>query len=109
MKIFEKYEEFKKYVGLLEEDFNWSKIGIEPDNDMFFSVDRLQELLKFVEKNPEYHIVTHTSDGDGDDNDTMDNTIRIVNRLGYCLANGSREPAFLQEKLFQYNTEEEKQ
>jgi len=95
--LFETFEEFAKFVGLLGENADWESIGIIPDNGSYFSTDRLQELRDFVSKNPEYHIVTLTSDGDDDNSTTFDNTIRFVNRIEYCLANGSKENAFLSE------------
>jgi len=97
MKLFDNYDEFRDYVGILDETADWKTIGIEPDNGMYFSTDRLHELLDFIKRNPKYHIVTWTSDGD-DDETTFDNEVRIVNRLEYMLANGSKKPAFLTEK-----------
>jgi len=98
MKVFKTYESFAKFVGLLDENTDWGKLGIQPDEGMDFSTSRLAELIDFTNKNPKYHIVTYTSDGDDSDTVTFDNKVRIVNRLAYCLAKGSKRDAFLSEK-----------
>lgn len=98
MKNFRSYKSFAKFVGLLDENTDWEKVGIKPDEGMDFSTSRLAELVDFTNKNPKYHIVTYTSDGDDNDTMTFDNKVRVINRLAYCLAKGSRQEAFLAEK-----------
>lgn len=87
---------------MLIEETDWGKVGIYPDNENgTFDIHRLQELKDFCVKNPKYHILTDTSDGDdfSDENTmppvTITNEIRFINRLEFYLGNGSKKPADL--------------
>lgn len=101
-RCFKDFEEFANFVGLLDQEFyDKNDIGIEPDNGAGFSTHRLSELRGFCKRNPEYHIITDTSDFDSFDSGrgvTMDNGVRFVNRLDYWLGNKSSDDCFLSEE-----------
>lgn len=57
--MFDKYDEFQQLVGVLSEPYDFAGLPIQPyvANGAFLR-DQLPALLKFVEDNPDYHIVT---------------------------------------------------
>ena len=82
---FTDFGKFLKFTGMLIEGTDWDTVGIHPDNENgTFDIHRLQELKDFCAKNPKYHILTETSDGDdfSDENTmppvTITNEIRFV-------------------------------
>ncbi len=87
MKICKTYREFFYKVGILV-DLKYSYgIDLEPCWGVvgFFKQHRLEELLAFVEKYPEYHIVSELG------NNIFFNKV-IQNRFGYFLAEGDQDP-----------------
>lgn len=103
MKEFTSVDKFDKFVGIINNPEELAGMGITPDEGTgMFQIDRLGELKAFVKKNPKYHIITETTDGDDAGPHgaiTYDNEIRIVNRLGYYLGKGSKEPASVCEPI----------
>ncbi len=102
VRYFENFDAFVKYTGMLIEGTNWDRVGIQPDNENgTFDLSRLNELKDFCAKNPKYHVLTETTDGDDFSNETtmppvtITNEIRFVNRLEFYLGNGSTSPAEL--------------
>ncbi len=102
VRYFTDFDNFLKYTGMMIEETDWDTVGIHPDNENgTFDIHRLQELKDFCAKNPKYHILTETTDGDdfSDENTvppvTITNEIRFVNRLNFYLGTGSKKPADL--------------
>ena len=101
VKYFTDFDKFSYFTGMLVEETDWDKIGIYPDDENgMFDVRRLDELKDFCARNPKYHILTNTSDGDDRTTDevaviTISNEIRIINRLNYYLGDGSKQLADL--------------
>lgn len=104
MKRFRSYDRFKEFTGMIHDDDLLIKLGLNPDQECgYFEIDRLKELQDFCDKNPEYHIITETSDCDDYDLDkyfvtTIENGVRFVNRMHFYIGNGSKDNAFLVEK-----------
>ena len=102
VRYFEDFDTFVRFTGMLIEETDWDRVGIYPDNENgTFDIHRLQELKDFCAKNPKYHILTETTDGDdfSDENTvppvTITNEIRFINRLNFYLGTGSKKPADL--------------
>ena len=98
--FFDEYFEFAKFVGLLT-PIQTAALKLGDDGGGGFQPYQLPVLKKFIEENPEYHIVTETSDCDEFESGcgwTYDNHVRYVNRLRYFLANGSKEDSQLAEE-----------
>ena len=99
-RLFSDYNEFRDFVGLLDDAELFEGLGIKPDGDHGeFEFNRLPELKRFCERNPNYHIATATTDFDDVCGGfcTIDNCIRFVNRMDYYLAYGSKDAAFVSE------------
>lgn len=127
---FSDFDEFAARVGLITFSEKLTDIQAPPqfcEETGGFETEDLTALQNFCEKNPQYHIVTLTSDSDDVESElaedlwkangsggewddqpdavqsafrekwgiyaiTMDNKVRIVNRLNYYLANGDKNP-----------------
>jgi hypothetical protein len=72
----------KKLIGLSKDYYDNDDGGIEANSES------LKALLDFVEKNPAYHIVSMTEGDEGEA--CYSNQVRIVNRMKYYVANGSK-------------------
>ena len=72
-KVFTDYDEFKKEVGLIDDLAELKRINApvpEHENGMYETIrSQTEPLQKFLEANPEYHLATVTSDGDGTESD----------------------------------------
>lgn len=94
MKTYGDYDEFKKFVGLIDDDDVLGKLGLITDEPCGgFCTSRLEELKTFCKENTDYHIITELDPYDDDEGLThycIDNSVRIVNRSLYLLGNGSR-------------------
>ncbi len=103
---FKDFGKFLKFTGMLIEETDWDRVGIHPDEENgTFDIHRLQELKDFCAKNPKYHILTETTDGDDFSDEhtmppvTIANEIRFTNRLNFYLGKGSKNPADLFHEL----------
>ena len=84
VRYFEDFATFVRFTGMLIEGTDWDRVGIHPDYENgTFDIHRLQELKDFCAKNPKYHILTETTDGDDfSDEDTMP-PVTITNEIRF--------------------------
>lgn len=99
-KKYDDFEAFSKDVGIISDESTLKKIGA-PVNLKSFDGDRwsaesesAKALSEFVKNNPKYHVVTELDPEDEDDGSMKfiyDNSMRVVNRLSYFLADGNKD------------------
>ena len=84
-----KHSEFSELVGLIEDSYVLSKLGLTPNNlSGIFRNEDLSDLFDFCQSNPAYHIISYVGPG------------RYVNKYvkntnSYGLANGSKDPSII--------------
>lgn len=88
---------FDTKVGMIFDDAKLDKMKAPKGHDSgrWEADDKtLKQLQAFVKANPKLHIVTHTSEGDDMPKGgiTYSNSVRVVNRLAYYLADGDANP-----------------
>lgn len=94
--IFNDERKFDSKVGLISDDDFLDEVGAPEGHDCgrYEDFDLLPELKEFCKKNPKWHIVTHTSDGDNlkEGGITFENSVHTINRMAYYLANKDANP-----------------
>ena len=84
VRYFKYFDNFLKYTGMLIEETDWDRVGIYPDNENgTFDIHRLQELKDFCAKNPKYHILTETTDGDDFSDENIVPPVTITNEIRF--------------------------
>ena len=93
----EDFDEFVRLTGLLDEEqidalklkplIGLEQMWYDEDGGIDANSNTLNALVKFINTNPDYHIISRT---EGDHNsDCYSNQIRYVNRMKYYIGKGS--------------------